>query len=66
MNSPYPHRSDQCCDNCCYYSNQQCHRHAPWPRTREYIPGLPKGDFDAFWPEVAGIDWCGEWGPARD
>ena len=52
MNTPI---EEQCCDNCRYlYPNTgSCHRNAPRPSHKE--------DRDAWWPAVAGDDWCGEW-----
>jgi len=52
MNTPL---EEQCCENCRYLHPQKgdCRRNAPQPSHKE--------DRDAWWPVVAGDDWCGEW-----
>lgn len=45
--------SDQGCENCMYFLDDECHRHAP----KRFDPHIKS----AVWPKVANEDWCGEW-----
>jgi len=69
MTHPYPPRTEQDCGNCFYVMRFdkditqegvdlfECHRKAPAP-----VLGTG-GGFDAYWPDVDEVDWCGEWAP---
>lgn len=65
---PYPPREEQRCENC-YYSvfmpelgsvpeHRECRANAPVASDRY-------GN-TAWWPQVAGGDWCGNWGRIND
>lgn len=70
MKTPYPPRLEQSCSNCFYHVHFdkeitcegtdlfECHRHAPTP-----VIGTEGSSFQAYWPDVDEVDWCGEWAP---
>lgn len=70
MTHPYPPRLEQSCGNCFYvvlFDKEitqegvdllECHRHAPNPAI-----GTEGSSFQAYWPDVDEVDWCGEWAP---
>ncbi len=52
------------CDHCKFYDETPggiagaCRRYAPRPTDRQDAEG---DDPWAYWPKVAGDEWCGEW-----
>ena len=39
----------------------ECRKHAPRPFPLFRFSKETNGPHDAWWPEVAAHDWCGEW-----
>lgn len=51
--------SDQSCENCFYWREQECRKNAPVP---VYGSAIRATNFPVTKPD----HWCGEWRPARD
>jgi hypothetical protein len=49
-----PPLSEQFCDQCRYWRDGECRRHAPMPRKAGRVAL-------SDWPNVQSNDWCGEW-----
>ena len=70
MKTSYPPRLEQFCENCFFSVDLdpvdtegrvvfECRRSAP-PASIGLAGTL---SFTGYWPEVDGLDWCGEWAP---
>lgn len=70
MKTNYPPRREQRCKNC-FFSFElgkgaegqallECRRSAPPASSKRDVL-----DYTAYWPEVAILDWCGEWAPVE-
>lgn len=48
--------TEERCENCYFWRNQECHRYPPRPRDAGRI-----GDagVETFWPATVATDWCG-------
>lgn len=46
---------DECCRNCHYLRNQECHKKSP-DMDEGYMPRWP-------WIQDPGMTWCGDWKP---
>jgi hypothetical protein len=70
MKTNHPPRLEQFCENCFFSVDLdpvdtegrvvfECRRSAP-PASIGLAGTL---SFTGYWPEVDGLDWCGEWAP---